>query len=102
MKTYATLLAIGSLAVFQATAATQPENSPASEMTAEGKIQVFTPLTPQAQTKEAKNKIERYGNMSSQPWTQTVGWHPGASEFPDTDMHESKLNVIWTGHEPWQ
>jgi hypothetical protein len=102
MKTYATLLAIGSLIVFQATAAPHPENSSASDMTAERGIHVFTPLTPPAQTMEDKNKIEHYGNMSSQPWTKIAGWHPGASQFPDAKTHESKLILIWIGHEPWQ
>jgi hypothetical protein len=102
MKTYATLLAIGSLAVFQATAAPQARDSSTSDMTVERKIQVFTPLTPSVQTTEDKNKIERYGNMSSQPWTEIVGWHPGTTQFPDADTHESKLNLIWIGHEPWQ
>jgi hypothetical protein len=101
MKTYGTLLAIGMLAVLQVTAAPRPEDSSAN-MTAEGKIQVFTPLTASAQTPEDKNKIERYGNMSSQPWTQIVGWHPGTSQFPDAETHESKLTLIWIGHEPWQ
>ncbi|HEX3889710.1 MAG TPA: hypothetical protein VHX90_02575 [Verrucomicrobiae bacterium] len=102
MKTYATLLAIGSLAVFQTVAAPQAGNSSASEMTAEKKIQVFTPLTPPPQTTEDKNKIERYGNMSSQPWTQIAGGHPAVSQFADGNMHGANLNLIWIGHEPWQ
>ena len=102
MKTYATLLAIGSLLVFQTTAAPHLENSSASDMTVERGIQVFTPLTTPAQTTEVKNKIEHYGNMSSQPWTKIMGWHPGASQFSDAETHESKLTLIWIGHEPWQ
>jgi hypothetical protein len=102
MKTYGTLLAIGLLAVFQAAAAQQSENSSTSEMTAERKIQVFTPLTPPPQTTEDRNKIERYGNMSSQPWTQIAGRHSGVLQSADGDMHEANLTLIWIGHEPWQ
>ena len=102
MKTYGTLLAIGLLAVFQATAAPQSENSSTSDMTAERKIQVFTPLTPPPQTTEDKNKIERYGNMSSQPWAQIASTHSGASQFTDGDTHGANLTLIWIGHEPWQ
>jgi hypothetical protein len=101
MKTYGTLLAIGMLAVFHAAAAPEPENTSTSGMTVERKIQVFTPLTPPPQTTEDKNKIERYGNMSSQPWTQIAGRNSGVSQF-DGDMHGANLNLIWIGHEPWQ
>src|SRR5260221_3384948 len=102
MKTYVTLLAIGSLAAFQATAALRVKDYPASEMTVEGKIQVFTPLTTPTHTMTDKNKIWRHGNMSSQPWVQISDWHPGAAQFPDPGTQGPKLDVIWVGHEPWR
>lgn len=33
-------------------------------------------------------QIERVGNMSSRPWSEIVGWHPGESQFPDAENHE--------------
>ena len=101
MKTYRTILAIGLAAVFPTVALAQSENPYVANVTIEKKLHLFTPLTPSTIT-EPKDKIERYGNMSSQPWAQIVGWHPGTSQFPDADTHESKLDLIWIGHEPWQ
>jgi hypothetical protein len=99
MKRYGTLLAIGLLAGFQAAAAPQPGVSTVFNTTAKKDISL---LNPPPQTTEDKHKIERYGNMSSQPWTKTVGWHPGAamSAFEDGEIHEPQLNLIWTGNEP--
>jgi hypothetical protein len=38
--------------------------------------------------------------MSSCPWGQIVGIHPGYSEFPRTEMHESTLYVFWVRNDP--
>jgi hypothetical protein len=97
MKTYETLLAIALLAGFQANAAPQPENSPVANVTVERKIHLLNPVT---QGTKEKNKIERYGNISSQPWTVAVGWQPGESAFLDGRPHETHLNLIWFGAAP--
>ena len=44
-----------------------------------------------------KTEIYRAGNMSSRPWTEIVGWHPGASQFPDAQNHEPQLTLISVG-----
>jgi hypothetical protein len=87
------------LAGFQAVAAPPLEISTAFNTTAKKNISL---LNPPPQTTEDKNKIERYGNMSSQPWTKIVGWHPGTpmSAFDDAEVHEPQLNLAWIGNEP--
>jgi hypothetical protein len=95
MKTYGTLLAIGLLAAFQAAAAPQPQ--PSQNPSAYNKVEKDFPWLNSQSTSAEKNKIERYGNMSSQPWTEIVGWHPGTSQFPDAENYESQLILFQTG-----
>jgi hypothetical protein len=38
-------------------------------------------------------KIERVGKMSSRPWTEIVGWHPGTSAFPDYKSPDPQLTL---------
>lgn len=47
-----------------------------------------------------KHKVERVDGMSSRPWAQIVGMHPGYSAFPRTEMHESTLYLFWLGRDP--
>lgn len=47
-----------------------------------------------------KRPIEHVGGMSSRPWAQIVGIHPGYSAFPRPEMHESSLYLFWVGHDP--
>lgn len=46
-----------------------------------------------------RNKMERVDGMSSRPWVQIVGIHPGYSAFPRTEMHESTLYLFWVGND---
>lgn len=47
-----------------------------------------------------KNKVESVDGMSSRPWAQIVGIHPGYSAFPPPEMHESTLDLFWVGRDP--
>jgi len=38
-----------------------------------------------------QSQIYRVGNMSSQPWTQIVGWNPGTSAFATGETAEPQL-----------
>ena len=60
---------------------------------------VTTPFTTPKPLKQIK--VERVEGMSSRPWAQIVGWHPGASKLPDPEQHEGGLYLVSIGHEPW-
>jgi hypothetical protein len=67
-----------------------PQNSPsASAVTGKKSFHWFAPSP-----SENQSKIERVGKMSSRPWTKIVGWHPGASQFPTAENHESQLILV--------
>jgi hypothetical protein len=60
---------------------------------------------PFAKTKASDNKskagIDRVGEMSSQPWSQIVGWHNGEpATLMDAKVHEPRLHLLWFGAEP--
>jgi len=63
---------------------------------------LFQWAKPLAQTQAPdKLKIERFGGMSSEPWTKIVGWHPGEpSAFMDLRGNESGWPLPWFGAEP--
>ena len=43
---------------------------------------------------ERQNRIQWYGNVSSRPWTDVVGWHPGQSQFPNGETAEPQLVLL--------
>jgi hypothetical protein len=43
---------------------------------------------------EEPPEFEGLPRVTSQAWTTTVGWHPGASAFADPVTHESRLGLI--------
>jgi len=43
--------------------------------------------------------IDRVGQISSRPWTQTVGW-PAPSLFVDDQVFEPDFNLFWAGNPP--
>ena len=45
-------------------------------------------------TAQKNVQIERVGNMSSRPWTEIVGWHPGLSQFPDAENRQPQLTLL--------
>jgi len=62
------------------------------------KIHWFTPVRPT----EVNNDLKPVEGISRRAWTTTAGWHPGVSDFPDTEMYSSRMNLFWVGHQPWQ
>ena len=53
-------------------------------------LKAVNPLAPT----DAKEAPATVAGESPRAWTTTVGWHPGASAFPDPTTHESKLSLI--------
>ena len=49
-----------------------------------GLLESVNPFAPLKQ----KNEPTRIYHLSTRAWTTTVGWHPGASAFPDAITHE--------------
>ena len=69
---------------------TPPTQSPSATNTTVKNIQI---PNPQPNLKES-GRIERVGKMSSQPWTEIVGWHPGTSAFPTAETAEPQLTLL--------
>jgi hypothetical protein len=102
------MVALG--AALQAVAAPQMTNAPAlkspnpsaSVKTEKKSVHLLNPV-PQPGAKE-KNKIERLGNMSSQPWGAIAEQNSAAAAaaFCGPEMREPKCYVVWIGHEPWR
>lgn len=53
-------------------------------------LQLGNPFAPP----EPKADLERVGNLSPRAWSTVVGWHPGASSWPDPITHEPKMSLI--------
>ncbi|MGO8764738.1 MAG: hypothetical protein ACLQSR_06340 [Limisphaerales bacterium] len=49
-------------------------------------------------TSKEQTKIYYYGNLSSRPWAETVGWHPGQTQFADGENQQSQLVLF---QFPW-
>ncbi|HTY88526.1 MAG TPA: hypothetical protein VMB80_13750 [Candidatus Acidoferrum sp.] len=62
------------------------------------KIHWFTSAT----TPDTRHDLRPVAGLSRQAWTTTVGWHPGVSAFPDAEAYNSRMCLLWVGHEPWQ
>jgi hypothetical protein len=94
MKMYGTILAIALAAVplggmAAANAPTIPQLQNHSLKTkAVQKVQQ-SPFLPLSDGKAVA--LDRVGKMSSQPWTEIVGWHQGQSKFVTTETAEPKL-----------
>jgi hypothetical protein len=92
MKMSGTLLAIAIGATVQVVAAPLPEHPSAASTTETNAVQSkLMSLQPAA---KGRVEIQRVGNMSSRPWTEIVGWHPGMSQFPDAENHEAGLTLL--------
>ena len=91
MKMIKILLPIVLGTALQATAAPPQQNF--VSQAAGTNFLAFKLMPWQPATKE-KIQIERAGKMSSRPWTEIVGWHPGISQFPDAENHESQLTLL--------
>ena len=61
--------------------------------------QFANPFAPTKAT--GSDKIERYGRMSSQPWSQIAIHHEEeGSIYTDAITHEPKIHLFWIGAEP--
>ena len=92
MKTIGTALAVVFGAALCATAGPPPQTPSASQTVNTNAI----PSRLESLQPAPKGKVEIYraGNMSSRPWTEIVGWHPGVSQFPDGHNHEPQLTLL--------
>jgi hypothetical protein len=92
MKVSGTLLAIALGTALQTDAAPPAQNASASNNVETNAIP--SKLVSLQPTAKKQTQIERVGNMSSRPWAEIVGWHPGMSQFPDAENHESQLTLF--------
>ena len=53
-------------------------------------LQLINPLA----VSERKIELETTRQLSTRAWATTVGWHPGASAFPDPMTHESSMGLF--------
>ena len=96
MKMYGTLLAL-TLAVVPLcgmAASTTPQNHSVTRNSATLPVVRNSRLDELKSTPKQATAIERVGGMSSRPWTEIVGWHPGASQFPDAENHGPGLTLL--------
>jgi hypothetical protein len=101
MKLQRTLLLVASFAACNVMAQQQGTNSPASATFAveEPKLHWLAPSRPVVSQQNNREPIE---GLSPQAWTTVVGWHPGASAFPNSENYTTELPLLWIGHAPWQ
>ncbi|HZT21591.1 MAG TPA: hypothetical protein VFB55_01650 [Verrucomicrobiae bacterium] len=91
MKWSGTLLALAlTVAPLGSSAAPPPTPNPSATKTTANNFR--PPLLP-AVTRPS-GRIERVGNISSRPWTEIVGWRPGASQFPDAENQHPQLILL--------
>ena len=90
MKMLALTLVLG--AAGQAAAGPLPQHPSASRATETNAVpSKLVSLQPAA---KGKIEFERVGKMSSRPWTEIVGWHPGVSAFPDYKTPDPQLTAL--------
>jgi hypothetical protein len=103
MKTMSKSFALGLAAVVVMTAHAQPtlNQSILTYQSASSSVntghRLKWKILPQSnETSAEQNRIEQYHSISSQPWTQMGGWHPGDSAFQDGDAvhHEPQFRLI--------
>ena len=90
MKTYGTLLAIALAAIplgglAKGGAQPLPDHSLRTKAVKQTQPSPFLPLS------DKPVAISRVGKMSSQPWTDIVGWHQGQSKFLTAETAQPKL-----------
>jgi hypothetical protein len=98
MKMIKALLTVMLGMALQVAAAPPPQNSSASHTADTNSIpSKMMSLQP---TAKRNDQIDRVENTSSRPWTEIVGWHPGVSQFPDAENHESQLTLLSVSFGP--
>jgi hypothetical protein len=100
MKTTMIITAFAICAATQVMAADPSTSASKPEFTQKTtKAQFANPFAP---TKAVNSdRIERYGRMSSQPWSQIASHHEDeGSMYTDAITHEPKIRLFWIGAEP--
>jgi len=102
MKRKAIFLTIAAGLVAQAVAlAADSNNTPsASANVRQNKLQPIYQFT-QPNTSDMY-RIDRYGGISSRPWTQTAGWASQTTQFAGDreNLYEPHFNLFWLGARP--
>jgi hypothetical protein len=65
-----------------------PATPSATTVTPKSKFYWFTPAPTKMQT-----QVQWYGGTSTRPWGAPE-WHPGQTQFPDAENHQSQLVLI--------
>jgi hypothetical protein len=100
MKTTMIITAVAMGAAIQVMGADPSASTSKPELTQ--KIPAAQFANPFAPTKaSSSDTIERYGRMSSQPWSQIAAHHEDeGSLYTDAINHEPKIHLFWLGVEP--
>jgi hypothetical protein len=99
MKTRMIITAFTIGAAIQVMASDPSASTLKPELNQKMTVQFANPFAP---TKTASSdKIERYGGMSSQPWSQIAAHHEDESSmYAGTFTPEPRLHLFWIGAEP--
>jgi hypothetical protein len=54
-------------------------------------------INPFSREKNSTEEARFEGELSTSAWTSSVGWHPGASGFPNAVTQEGGLTIISVG-----
>jgi hypothetical protein len=75
--------------------------APAPVVNKKESAQAVTPITTSVYIPPLtlkNSKVEHTGGVSSRPWAQVVGWHPGYSAFPSPEQHDPSMPIISIGN----
>ncbi len=61
-----------------------------------GFLQLFNPVAPGGEP----DHTTRYEGLSSQPWSEIVGWRPGTSAFPDPATYSPSISLVSVAPAP--
>ena len=59
-----------------------------------GLVKLLQAINPFSREKDSTEEVRYEGELSTQAWTSSVGWHPGASAFPNAVTHEVGLTFL--------
>ncbi len=103
MKTISYIVALMLSAAARAMALDQSNHNPADAPAIRLEVKSVFTANPYARSKEIKdeNKIDRFGGMSSRPWSQIASRNSdGPSMLTEVQNQESGLPLFWIGARP--
>jgi hypothetical protein len=62
-----------------------------------GLAKLLQAINPFSREKDATEEASFEGELSTRAWTSSVGWHPGASGFPNAVTQEGGLTFVSVG-----